>query len=121
MKWTPGAQQGEVVAGGNGGGSQLNQLYYPAGAAIDLDGNYAVADFYNHRIMKWTPGEHQGELVAGGNGKGANLNQLHYPQDVKVCANGNYIIVDYDNHRIVKWAPGAKVRWSREGMGRAQA
>jgi len=65
---------GHIIAGGkkkNGVkcekdcyGSELHELYYPEGTAIDADGNYIVADSYNNRIMKWAPNATQGERKA---------------------------------------------------------
>ncbi|CAF4931196.1 unnamed protein product, partial [Rotaria sp. Silwood2] len=35
MKWVEGAKQGIVVAGGQGQGNGLTQLYYPEGVVVD--------------------------------------------------------------------------------------
>ena len=36
MKWNRGANQGIVVAGGQGKGSTLTHLYYPQGLFVDI-------------------------------------------------------------------------------------
>ncbi|CAF1056702.1 unnamed protein product [Adineta steineri] len=46
-------KEGEVIVGGNGKGSQLNQLYYPRGLSFDDKGNLYVADQRNDRIEKF--------------------------------------------------------------------
>ncbi|MBE0638760.1 MAG: BspA family leucine-rich repeat surface protein, partial [Bacteroidales bacterium] len=101
------ATEGSTVAGGNGAGSNANQLYYPYGVHVDGAGNIFIADYYNHRIQKWAPGATSGTTVAGGNGEGSNANQLAYPTGVFVDGSGNIFIADYANHRIQKGAPGA--------------
>ena len=43
MKWTKGAKEGVVVAGGQGQGNSLTQLSYPRGIIVDqLDTVYVV-------------------------------------------------------------------------------
>ncbi|MDB4742561.1 NHL repeat-containing protein, partial [Cyclobacteriaceae bacterium] len=96
-----------TVAGGNGYGSNANQLQSPEGAAIDEVGNIYIADTRSSRIQKWTPGATEGITVAGGNGGGSNANQLDYPEGVAIDAVGNLYIADRYNHRIQKWTPAA--------------
>ncbi len=43
---------GTIVAGGNGPGHNLNQLYYPSYIFVDEDHSVNVSDSYNHRVMK---------------------------------------------------------------------
>jgi sugar lactone lactonase YvrE len=35
MRWSPGANEGTVVVGGNGEGEQANQFNYPCGLSFD--------------------------------------------------------------------------------------
>jgi len=56
MRWSKGATQGNVIVGGNGQGGQLNQLSWPAGLSLDLQGNLYVADFSNHRVQTFIIG-----------------------------------------------------------------
>jgi hypothetical protein len=62
--WT---QNGVTVAGGNGDGIDLNQLYMPWGLYVDDEQTVYVADWGNHRIMEWKYGATCGRVVAGGN------------------------------------------------------
>lgn len=96
-----------VVAGGNGAGSDLNQLFGPTGVFTDIDGNIFVVDRYNNRVVKWAPGATSGIIVAGGNNGGAALDQLNTPIAVQVDAGGNIFVSEYGNNRVTKWAPGA--------------
>ena len=50
-KWTPGASEGVVVAGGNGKGSQANQLNAPFGIALD---NLQICKrFYGNKLISF--------------------------------------------------------------------
>ncbi|CAF5190286.1 unnamed protein product, partial [Rotaria sp. Silwood1] len=53
MRWPKGATQGTVINGGNGEGSQSNQLNGPVGLSFDRHGNLYVADYENHRVQKF--------------------------------------------------------------------
>ncbi|CAF4515963.1 unnamed protein product, partial [Rotaria sp. Silwood2] len=64
-KWQ---QNGITVAGGNGPGYGINQLYYPWGLYVDDDQTVYVAEVANARIMGWKQGATRGQVVAGGNG-----------------------------------------------------
>lgn len=48
--------RGVVVAGGNGPGYNINQLYYPTGVRIDPAGYVYTADFWGDRVQKWGAG-----------------------------------------------------------------
>lgn len=102
-KWAPGATQGVVVAGGNGRGSNLNQLNTPSGVYIDNSGTIFISDQGNDRVVKWLPGATSGIVIAGGNGRGSNLDQLNSPSGLWVDTNGNIYISDQGNNRIAKW------------------
>ena len=74
-----GNNKGTLVAGGNGRGSDLNQLNVPTYIFVDRQQNVYVSDENNHRVMKWTKGATEGIVVAGGHGQGNDLNQLYWP------------------------------------------
>ena len=50
MRWREGHTKGVVVAGGNGRGNRLHQLYDPCGVVVD-DGRLYVCDRGNHRVI----------------------------------------------------------------------
>ncbi|CAF0907960.1 unnamed protein product [Adineta steineri] len=101
LKWK---QNAITVAGGNGQGQQLNQLYYPSGIFIDENKNIFIADHYNHRIVEWKYNAKEGQIIASGNGKENQMDQLYYPIDVIVDQQNHSIIVaDYGNRRVIQW------------------
>ena len=107
IKYAADGSNGQIVAGGNGNGSDLNQLSQPQGIFIDNDNNLYIADRENSRIMKWGPDATEGEVVAGGNGEGNALNQFYRPVSVYVDNQKNIYVVDEWITRVMKWTPGA--------------
>ncbi|CAF1660077.1 unnamed protein product, partial [Adineta ricciae] len=106
-RWKIGEKgEGEVVAGGNGKGDQLNQFNFPTFLLLDDEQSLYVSDRENHRVMKWRKDAKEGIVVAGGNGKGENLNQLDRPQGIIVDHESRIYIADGDNHRIMRWYEG---------------
>ncbi|CAF1380392.1 unnamed protein product, partial [Rotaria sp. Silwood1] len=100
-KWI---QNGITVAGGNGEGSGMNQLYRANGLCIDDDQTVYVAEYRNHRIVEWKCGATTGRVVAGGNGQGNRPDQLNGPADVIIDKERNSLIIsDYGNRRVVRW------------------
>ena len=98
-----------TFAGGNGDGSAANQLSWPAGVAVDGDGNLYVADQNNHRVQMFPPGSTsatEGITVAGGNGYGPAANQLGHPADVAFDTDGNLYVADQYNMRVQMFPPG---------------
>ena len=100
------SQNGVTVAGGNGGGNAVNQLYGPFGLDIDDDNqSIVIADFDNHRIVEWKIGESHGKIIVGGQGQGNRLDQLYYPTDVLIDkGNNSLFIVDRWNRRVLRWS-----------------
>ena len=100
------SQNGVTVAGGNGNGNALNQLYYPWGLDIDDDNqSIVIADSWNDRIVKWKIGASAGKVIAGGQGPGNGLDQLNCPTDVLIDKETNSLLIaDRDNRRVVRWS-----------------
>ncbi|CAF1352644.1 unnamed protein product, partial [Didymodactylos carnosus] len=98
-------QNGLTVAGGNGYGNGINQLYYPCGLYVDDDDRTIyIADRANHRIVEWKRGATSGQVVAGGNGQGNETHQLSYPFDVIVDKEKDSLLIcDSSNNRVVRW------------------
>ena len=94
-----------TVAGGNGQGNELNQLYRPYGISVDDDQNIYIVDHYNHRIVEWKCNATSGQIVAGGNGEGNGTNQLDHPTDVIIDKENNSLIIsDRLNRRVMRWS-----------------
>ncbi|UJR18034.1 hypothetical protein I4U23_004935 [Adineta vaga] len=101
IKWKP---YGFTVAGGNGGGNQSTQLYYPCGFFLDDNKNLIIADYWNNRIIKWNSNLTYGEIISGENGRGNRSDQLNSPRDViNEKEYNSFIICDRDNRRVVRW------------------
>ncbi len=97
-------QNGLTVAGGNGEGNGINQLYFPQSLHIDDDQTVYVADGGNHRIVEWKSGATSGQVVAGGNGEGSGAHQLSDPHDVIIDKERDSLIIcDWVNKRVVRW------------------
>ncbi|CAF4295072.1 unnamed protein product, partial [Adineta steineri] len=106
-RWKMGEyNEGDIVAGGNGNGNQLNQLNCPTFIFVDEDQSVYVSDYNNHRVMKWRKDAKEGTIVAGANGEGGNLNQLYHPQGIIVDDGGQIYVADSGNHRAMRWCEG---------------
>lgn len=53
MRWQKGTDEGEILAGGNGPGSQKEQLSTPTSIARNDQGNLYVVDRGNQRIQRF--------------------------------------------------------------------
>ncbi|CAF1314303.1 unnamed protein product [Rotaria sp. Silwood1] len=100
-KWI---QNGVTVAGGNGRGSEINQLSDPCSLCVDDNQSVYIADYCCYRIVEWKCDTITGRVVAGGNGKGNRSDQLSGPTDVIMDKErDSFIICDYANKRVVCW------------------
>ncbi|CAF1367389.1 unnamed protein product [Adineta steineri] len=102
-KWK---QNASTVAGGDGPGSELNQLKYPECIYVDNDNHSIyIADKDNHRIVRWEFGANNGTIVAGGNGPGDGMKQLNCPTNVILDKEKKYLIIcDQNNKRLIRWS-----------------
>ena len=100
------SQNGVTIAGGNGRGNAINQLYNPYGLDIDDDNqSIVIADYGNHRIVEWQMGASNGKVIAGGQGHGYRLDQLYYPTDVLIDKETKSLLIsDHANRRVVRWS-----------------
>ena len=66
VKWKIGASHGKVIAGGQGYGNRLDQLYGPTDVLIDKEtNNLFIADRDNRRVVRWSRCQEttQGEVM----------------------------------------------------------
>ena len=87
------------ILGGNGWGSNLDQLFSPCCVYFDslLTQSLYVSDTSNHRIMKYpanSTGSTYGVVVAGNGTDGPAPNELNYPYGITFDANGFLYISD---------------------------
>lgn len=129
LKYPPRSSAWEIVAGGNGVGSGLNQFSQPTSVMLDDERNIYVADSRNDhgldnaRVMKWAPGSAAGEVVAGGNGVGVHRNQCPYAFHAFVQKNKTVFVSNSGEYNAVtKWIPGienSSVAAGGNGLGDA--
>jgi len=98
----------QVVAGGNGQGTALNQFWNPDHIFVDHDQSVFVVDYGNNLVMKWAASAKEGIVVAGGNGWGNHTHQLAAPTSVAVDHMGTSYVVDRNNHRVMRWFKDSK-------------
>ncbi|CAF0946176.1 unnamed protein product [Rotaria sp. Silwood1] len=103
MKWMKDAKEGIVVAGGNGPGNSLTQLWASIGVAVDQLGTIYIADSNNHRIIRWPQEVKQGSIVVDENGKEEQANQLSSSLDLTFDQQGNLYVVDNGNYRVQRF------------------
>jgi len=115
MRWMPGAEAGEIIAGGNGTGKKINQIAWPYGLALDHDGVLYVSDHLNHRVMRWAVGAAEGEVVAGGRGPGIDPDHLHGPCGIMFDAYNRLVVADSANHRIIQFQMDGMGRFAQDG------
>ena len=107
-KWN---QNGLTIAGGNGRGTELNQLSSAFGMRIDDEETLYIADQSNNRIIKWQKNATHGLIAAGGNGAGDQDNQLYLPKHVIIDdKTDSLIIADHGNRRVVRWSRQNPIR-----------
>ena len=66
VEWKKGASNGKVIAGGQGQGNRLDQLYEPTDVLIDKETNSLfIADRKNRRVLQWSRRQvtTQGEVI----------------------------------------------------------
>ncbi len=95
---------GSEYGSSNGVGTDA-QFAYPAGLALDKQGNLYVADTENHRLRKITP---EGVVTTfAGTTKGttdglATTAQFFLPREIDIDDEGAMYVADAGNHRIRK-------------------
>ncbi|CAF1216482.1 unnamed protein product [Rotaria sordida] len=118
-------KNGTIVAGGNGRGTDLNQLNSPTYVFVDQQQTVYVSDHDNDRVMKWNKGAKEGIVVAGGQEEGNALTELSGPEGLFVDTLGTIYVADSENQRVMRWPTGAKqgtviVGGNRHGAGANQ-
>ncbi|CAF1509741.1 unnamed protein product [Adineta ricciae] len=103
-RWKQGEKNGTTVAGGNGQGSRLDQLWNPGFILIDDNYTIYISDTWNNRIMKWVKNATEGIMFNGI----INPNFLEKPQGLAMDRLGQLYIADSENHRILRWREGEK-------------
>ena len=100
---------GADVYNGTNIAANAARIYVPRNSAFDKDGNYFVADQFNHVIRKidtngiiTTVAGTPGVVGSSGDGGAATSAKLNNPRGVTVDSKGNLYISDTQNYRIRK-------------------
>jgi surface protein len=88
-----------IVAGGNGSGSQLNQLGNPLAITMGPDGAIYTAD-ENSQLAKWMPGKTEKEILP------YTANRV---RDLHVDKDNNVFVLDEGSNRLIKFTPGSNI------------
>ncbi|CAF4257661.1 unnamed protein product, partial [Rotaria sordida] len=96
-----GDTKGQVVAGGNGQGNRLDQLYYPTDVLIHKETNSLIIfDWKNRRVVRWfrRRGTTQGEILIN------NIDCFGLAMD-----DQRYLYIsDYKKHEVRRYQIGDK-------------
>ena len=91
-RWTFGENRTmEIVAGGQGKGTRLNQLDQPSGIFVDRNRTVYIADYSNDRLVKWLAGSSEGIL----------LGKLRWPKAIHVDRWGHFYSIDGYSSRVL--------------------
>ncbi len=104
---------GTGLAGNADGMGNVASFNFPAGVAVDQNGNIYVADAQNNKIRKIsTTGEVTtlaGSGIAGSADDVGIMASFKFPYGIAVDANGNVYVGDVGNHKIRKISAGGVV------------
>ena len=101
-KWKDGEVQGHIVAGGQGYGSELNQLKEPSDIFVDDLGSLYIADSGNNRVLKWGLDELEGVNIT--DVASSPEGQMSSSQRISLNAKGDLYVLDNEiNQRIQKY------------------
>jgi hypothetical protein len=115
LKFAPHSSVGEVVAGGHGYGSALNQLARPTSVVADDLGNLYITDEDNQRVVKWAPGAKKGIVVADNGVLNIITGGLHNPIYASATLTKGFTgqsqvvlyVSDKFNNSVEMWPEGA--------------
>ena len=108
LSYINGSASGTVVAGGNGCGTNTNQLCQPVGVHFDATSNSLFISNYGcHTIVRWILGASSWTLVVGKPGLAGPLSTLlNSPSGFSIDFMGNLYVADTANHRIQLFLAG---------------
>jgi sugar lactone lactonase YvrE len=98
VKWKYDAKIGQVVAGGNGQGSRMDQLNFPKGVIVDKKtDSFIICDQENRRVVRWP-------RRSGTNGDTIISDILCF--GLAMNNNGDLYVSDCEQHAVKRWKIG---------------
>jgi len=101
VKWKldSGSDHGEIVAGGNGKGNRIDQLYRPTDIILDeKKKSLIISDQGNSRVVRWSlenPNSEKEILIENIKCQGLMMNE-----------NGDLFVSDWNEHAVKRWRKG---------------
>ncbi|CAF1551654.1 unnamed protein product [Adineta steineri] len=100
VEWKYGAQNGQVVAGGNGKGNQSDQLNYPRDVIVDKkNDSLIICDGGNRRVVRWS-------LQNGTNGE-TIISDINC-RGLRMDKNGDLYVSDWKKNEVKRWKQGER-------------
>ena len=99
VEWKFGANNGKVVAGGNGPGNRMNQLNRPTDVIFDKkNSSLIICDCENRRVIEWScqNGTKEGQTII------SNIDCWGITMD----NNGDLYVSDYKKNEVRRWKSG---------------
>ena len=119
MRYTSNNSFGTIAAGGNGQGTNSNQLYEPIGIHFDaISNSLFIANFGANNVVRWTLGASNWEIIAGNENGTSSTTSTGFSRTTNVVLDpmGNVYIVDYGNHRVQFFSVGERNGTTIAGM-----
>ncbi len=100
-------------------GSGAGEFTFPAGIAVDGNGNVYVTDTQNDRIQKF---DSSGIFLTQWGTHGTGDGEFNFPDGLAVDGNGNVYVTDRNNNRIQKFDSNGTflLKWGTRGSGAGQ-
>jgi hypothetical protein len=107
----------ELVATWGSLGADDGRFNYPAGIAVDGEGNVYVADTGNNRIQKF---DSTGAFLLKWGSEGSGDGEFYSPQDIALDADGNVYVVDGSRIQVFDSSGTFIRKWGSYGTGEEQ-
>ena len=120
VEWKMGASHRRVIAGGQGRGNRLDQVYWPTDVLIDKETNSLfIVDQGNGRVLRWSRrrGTTQGEIIVDNIdcwGLAMDEQRHLYVSDTEKHEVRRYTIGDKNGHCRSWW------KWTRQSIESTQ-
>ena len=99
MEWRSNAFQGRIVAGENGKGSRLDQLFLPNDVVIDRNNDsFIIADHGNKRVMRWPRQSRCGQILISDIDCGG----------LAIGKDGSFYASDWKKNEVKRWKKGER-------------